>query len=99
MRRLVTVAFWRRRWILPLIAVVLGLMIGVGVAVRAHDTVAIDHRICDRIDALDSATLGALYRSQVALPKNAYFKAHPLELEAAEKEISRQIRDFQGAAC
>jgi hypothetical protein len=98
-RRLITFRSWRREWRLTTALIVSGVLVAFAVGLREHDTAQADHRICTRVDALDSAILATLRRSQKALPLSRYYLIHPAELAAAQHEVARQIREFSKASC
>lgn len=99
-RRLLRRAFWHGTGgVLVAAAAAVGMLLAAATAIRAHDTNRFEHRICERVDGLDTAIVAVLQRSLKSLPENAYYLSRPAELSRQQANTRRAIRELEAAGC
>lgn len=58
-----------------------------------------NERVCRQTNAIQGEIRGVLERSKAALPRNAYFKEHPDQLAAAQRQVADELRSFGPLRC
>lgn len=74
------------------LAVYLGVQYNKGQAAATVNT-------CRKVNLVQAEIKATIARSKRALPVNAYYKAHPVELAKAEVEIDRELKTFSPLEC
>jgi hypothetical protein len=66
---------------------------------RKNTLTQTNHEVCVAIQNINQVVTKQLLRSKANLPKIAYFRQHPAELQDQLGTINQQLRDFKPREC